>query len=145
MRLSNLLARTGRRRRGSNVVEFALLLPFFLGVYFSIMEYGWYFYQRSGVVEAARNGCRAAVNYGVDDDFADLAGSAIESRLATVGITCDGSTPYKTCDLDVVQVGANPTRLRCDVSVPYEPIVGFVRLILPGNVRGRGVAIYEDS
>ncbi len=46
-------------RGGHSHIEFALVLPVLLMFIYGIMEYGWMFFQRTAVQEAARQGCRA--------------------------------------------------------------------------------------
>jgi hypothetical protein len=47
-------------RRGANAAEFAVIAPFILLMTFGMMEYGWYFQQRTAVVEAASDAARVA-------------------------------------------------------------------------------------
>jgi Flp pilus assembly protein TadG len=51
----------GRRKRGTAVVEFAVVLPLLILILFGIIEFGWLFLVRQTLVNAAREGCRVAV------------------------------------------------------------------------------------
>lgn len=50
----------GRGRRGAATVEFALILPLFLGLLFSIIEFGFIFRNQLEEQQAAREGARVA-------------------------------------------------------------------------------------
>lgn len=47
-----------RDRRGAAAVEFAIVLPVFLALVFSIMEAGWFFFVNSAVEQANANAAR---------------------------------------------------------------------------------------
>jgi hypothetical protein len=55
-------ARRGQliRRRGSEALEAALLLPLILSVVFGIIQFGWYFHMQHTIQGAAREGARVA-------------------------------------------------------------------------------------
>ncbi len=60
-----------RRRRGTAIVEFAVVLPLLLLLLFGIVEFGWLFLIRQTLVNAAREGCRVAVlKTATDEDVA---------------------------------------------------------------------------
>jgi Flp pilus assembly protein TadG len=79
-------------RRGSNAVEFALVLPVFVVMIFGMMEFSWVFFQPTTVVQAVRNGCRAGAIVHPDGDErgapADVAQDSIEGHLSDLGIDC---------------------------------------------------------
>ncbi len=68
-----------QRRRGGATVELAILLPLILALIFGIIEFGWAFTVRQGLVNAAREGARMASMPGeaTEDHDAD-----IRSRVA---------------------------------------------------------------
>ncbi len=67
------LASLIKRERGSVVVEFALLLPLFLTMIFSILELGSAWYSKQMLVNASREGARrGALFEGVDDSEVEV-------------------------------------------------------------------------
>src|SRR5579864_4899926 len=51
----------GRRRRGSSVLEFVLVLPILIMLSFGVVDYGYFFYVKNTLQGAAEAGARAAV------------------------------------------------------------------------------------
>ncbi|MCB9680265.1 MAG: pilus assembly protein [Alphaproteobacteria bacterium] len=126
-----LLARLARRaRRGAELVEFIMVFPVFLFLFFGIMEFSWYFYQRSIVIEATREGCQAgAESDPEEDDFAQIAADVIVATLGSkAGIQCD--EPQWTCSVVIGDLHDDPpnhpSRLTCDVQVNYVSLTGFL-------------------
>ncbi len=73
-----------RERRGSAVVEFAVILPLLLTLLMGIIEFGWVFMVRQTLTNAAREGCRIAVlNTATEDDVA----TRIREVMAPLGYT----------------------------------------------------------
>ena len=70
------------RRRGSLLVEAAIILPLLILVTFGVMEYGWMFVQYKHVTNAARHGARMAVKATIAK--ADEEQTAKNSVLATL-------------------------------------------------------------
>ena len=117
-----------RSRRGSQVVEFAMLLPVFLLVYFGIIEYSWYFYQSAGVNEAAMLGCRDGSMSSVNNYVAGSTESSIMEYLDRTGVDCTGY--YEgNCDVEVKLMRWPPDGLRCSVDVQYRPITGYLPFV----------------
>ena len=97
-RLRRHVAR-GRRDRGQSLIEFALVLPMLLVLFFGIIEFGnaWRIYQL--VTNTAREGAReaalpssttATVNSVIDER---LTGSGLDVSQATVSLgICSGDT-----------------------------------------------------
>jgi Flp pilus assembly protein TadG len=50
-----------RKRRGSAVMDAALVLPLLLALMFGTVEYGYYFFVRHTLTAAAREGARAGI------------------------------------------------------------------------------------
>jgi hypothetical protein len=119
--------RTFRRRaRGSQLVEFALVFPVFLFLFIGIVEYSWFFYQRSVVAEAAREGCEAATQLDPNtEDYVTVAQDTILAELQTRGgIDCAG--PW-VCNVTLVDLGAaTPPRLICDIRINFLSLTGFL-------------------
>ena len=136
---------TRRHRRGSNAVEFALILPVFVAMVFGMMEFSWVFFQRTTVVHAVRNGCRAGATVHPDGDDrgspAAVAESSISTYLADLGIDCDGNT---SCSFDIQQVGATPTEsLDCSFNMAWEPLLGIDLVPHPEQLTARSIMQFE--
>jgi Flp pilus assembly protein TadG len=112
--------------RGGAAVEFAIVLPLFCAILFGMVDYGWYFYQRTALANAVRDGVRFGVTQLVSGDTpwtqaqsradADLTISNV-SKGGIVwgpGTHVTGDFPYKVLTLSC--------------SVPFRPLVGFVRV-----------------
>jgi hypothetical protein len=156
-------ARGGRRRRGVEFVEFALILPIACVMLFSTMEFAWYMYQRGSVVDAARLGCRAAAQLDPElDDIAGAAAARIQAELDVSGVNCNAGCNIQITDL----VGFDPPRVECDVRVPYVPLTGILGQsgsggslhgakisewswdgfgVLPDTLHGLGTAVFEGE
>jgi hypothetical protein len=50
----------GRRREGQSIVEFAIVLPIFMLILCAILDFGVVLYSQMTVINAAREGARAA-------------------------------------------------------------------------------------
>lgn len=121
----------GNRQRGAALVEFAIVLPLFMGLMFGIMEAGWFFAQQVEIRHAAREGARlAVVDYG--------------SANAVVAETCDraalsGAGATVTIALspdDVYGLGADSVSVT--VSNTYSSLTGFVDFF-DGNMSSTAV------
>jgi Flp pilus assembly protein TadG len=62
-------------RRGSNVVEFALLAPVFVALLTGVVDVSWMFLMREAANSAARAGARAGAFGGTEDDARAAAGA----------------------------------------------------------------------
>jgi len=71
------------RRRGSETLELALLLPLLLGLVFGTIEFGYYFFLQHNAQSAAREGARAGIPFGASQ--ADAAAKA-NSVLTAAGL-----------------------------------------------------------
>lgn len=127
-------ARPRRARRGAELVEFALIFPIYLILFFGIMEYSWYFYQRSVAVEAARSGCRIATQLDPDNDGATaIQDAGTQAALAVLandgGFDC-GDEGVHDCavviDVTNMPLGSTPRRLVCSLSVNYVSLTGYL-------------------
>lgn len=57
---TNRARRAADRRRGAAAVELAVVTPLLLTMVFGIIEFGWTMMIRQNLINAAREGCRAA-------------------------------------------------------------------------------------
>ncbi len=100
-----------------------MLLPVLLVFLYGIMEYGWMFFQRTAVQEAARQGCRAGATVAPDEDYDAVVEEEVMAALARLSVDCS----RLDCAVTTAQEGTQPSlRLRCDVLVGYEPILNLI-------------------
>ncbi len=85
------------RRRGQALAEFALVVPIFLLLVGAIMDFGFLVFQRMSVINASREGARAAVmvaDAGTAEIVAKQAATSAASRgglsvsMGDVTVTC---------------------------------------------------------
>ena len=79
----------GKREKGQNLVEFALILPLFLLLVVGMAEFGRGWMTRNILTGAAREGAREAA---VQEDFGDsqtFGTARVNSVLTSAGITAD--------------------------------------------------------
>lgn len=115
-----------RSHRGNAAVEFAMLLPVYLGALAATMEFGWLVYQQTSLDAAADVGCRAGslVDVGPDNEHIDQVYVQVKDRTEAVirrlGQTCT------TCEYSHEIAGAFPNQmLVCNVYKPFDPILGW--------------------
>ena len=95
--------RRSRGERGSQLIEFALVLPLLLLVVLGIMDFGLLFQKYEAVTNAAREGARIAVLQGYDQTDvearvaqyiadAGLGGTPITIMLPRQGVAIGGGT-----------------------------------------------------
>ncbi len=88
MKQKSFLAR-GRKRRGSAVLDAALVFPILLSLTFGTVEFGYYFYVKHTLQGAAREGCRAGITpQGQDTDVT----SAVVASLKAAGLQTSSTT-----------------------------------------------------
>lgn len=115
------LRRCARSRRGSNAVEFALILPILITLLAGIVEWGWTLNQQMMVVQAAREGARAGVSTPRDDDPETAAQARVVQSLNDMGLNGGAAT------VTVSIVGAYPDELlQVNLALPHQPIIGLV-------------------
>ena len=86
------------RRRGSEILEAALVLPLLLVLAFGTVEFGYYFYLEHNFQSAAREGVRAAIPNGGDEDQIIPAVNEVMDRA---GIDSDAyETIWEEFDID---------------------------------------------
>ncbi|MCK6525201.1 pilus assembly protein [Myxococcota bacterium] len=113
-----------RARRGSNIIEFALILPVFVALFTGIMEFSWVFFLHAAVVNAVRDGCRAGA-VTPQTDSPDTAAITHMTYLMSAWSPC-GTNP-SLCNFTAVSQGSSPEEsLVCTIDFTYEPLVGMV-------------------
>lgn len=82
--------RNRHRSRGQSLVEFAMVLPIFMLILSGILDFGFLLYSRMTVINAAREGARAAVMVADYTTIPDVASAAATSSAAGGGLTVSG-------------------------------------------------------
>jgi TadE-like protein len=89
----------GRRREGQAIVEFAVVLPIFLLILCAILDFGVVLYSQMTVINAAREGARAATLMAdepqsvIQDRAGDRADAAAGGLDITTTATCGACKP----------------------------------------------------
>lgn len=87
--------KNGRRSRAAAAVELAVVTPFLLTILLGIIEYGWIFTVRQGLVTAAREGARTASLPG--SEVADVV-ARIETYLEPLNLVSKYSYELERAD-----------------------------------------------
>lgn len=103
--------RSRRRSRGQSLVEFAMVLPIFMLILSGILDFGFLLYSRMTVINAAREGARAAIMVSDYSTIEEVAVGAAESSAAGGGISVTVPTPL-ICLQTSVSV-SSPTPIGC--------------------------------
>lgn len=132
------------RRRGANVIEFALTLPVFLLMIFGLIEFGYFFGRQAVLDVAILEGTRAGAI--VDPATgADLEAIA-EARIAEIASLMGGGSCSYDCIDQVVDLVLPDDdyalrELVCDARCDTPGLIGMVPL--PDVVRSRGRQLLE--
>lgn len=127
--MNSLRPSSRRLRRGSQAVEFALVLPVLVTMLLALVDYGWFFLRQALVVNSVRESLRFGSMQSPDAGDADgdcspcTTGTAdrIVSALATYSIVIDASEVTPT----IIEVEGT-CALSLTPTIPFEPMVGFV-------------------
>lgn len=124
-KLRNRVHRRGRRfgRRGSAVVEAAVVAPLMITAMFGMMEAGYAFMVKQTVTLAAREGARAGVIPG--GTMSDVQ-NAVDEAMGAANLS-----GYSTTS-NINELGASDTDLTVTVSIP------FSRASFTGSLLGGG-------
>ena len=115
-------------RRGSQVVEFALIMPIFLILTLGTVDITWYMLQKYTTTDAVVSGCRTGALSGVDPEMdpAWIARVAIMENLEkTAMLDC----AINTCSVDIDETTPYTPRSRqieCRVDASVAPMSGYV-------------------
>lgn len=138
-----------RARRGSDAVEFALLLPVMIALTAGLVDYAWFYNQQLAVIDAARAGGRAgaATAHDATNSACQIAEAVTLVAIADAGISgVDGGNVFVAVVADGPD-GNNDddpdTMLYIDVSFPYVPLMGLV--VSPSEAHGSVVMRLEDQ
>lgn len=96
MRRFNLFRKSSRR--GSAVLDAALVFPILLSLTFGTVEFGYYFYVKHTLQGAAREGCRAAITPSATntDVTTAITASMTAANLQSSGYTVKIESPLGT-------------------------------------------------
>src|SRR3954453_12564199 len=83
LRIINKHGSVQRRRRGSAVLEAAVVFPILLSLTFGAIEYGYYFFVKNTLQGAAREGCRSGIV--LNNDNTDVTNS-VAGYLKAAGL-----------------------------------------------------------
>lgn len=137
--IRRLRSRRKARQRGAAAVEFALVLPFLLMVVLGAIDWGWYFFVREVVTNAAREGARAgAVTTAANPTQA--AEDVARAYITNLGLS---QPPAVAVNLTSSTVGATAvTTMNVTVTYPVGSLTGFTSLpeyasMVPANVQAQ--------
>jgi len=106
-----------RSRRGSEILETALVLPILLLVAFGTVEFGYWFYVEHNLQGAAREGARAAIPPGATNDDVTAAVNSLMNASGfsptdyTVTFSPNPITDADTGDMVTITVQADWTQI----------------------------------
>ena len=114
--------KTKRRNNGSAIVEFALVLPFFILLVVGIVEFSRVLMVQQVITNAAREGARAGSIYINDTDATTKATTISEGYLASSGVNAELATVTPT----ITTTGGLPA-LQVLINYNYNSILtGFI-------------------
>lgn len=73
--------KTKMRRRGSTLLEFALIVPILIAILLGIMEFGWYVKNQLTIANATREGARVAATGSTQQQIKDRVVNAAKPSL----------------------------------------------------------------
>jgi len=119
---------TTRRRRGSNAVEFALILPVLTAFMCAVMDYGNYFIVEGWGQEAVRNAARMAVTKATTTEMNTVAEYHVRDTLLNYNLTC---LSVENCVIQKKHTrreysGEFFTVFELTVRRPYAPLIGVI-------------------
>lgn len=89
LRIINKHGSVHRRRRGSAVLDAALVFPILLSLTFGAIEYGYYFFIKNTLQGAAREGCRSGIV--LNNDNTDVT-QTVAGYLKAAGLNSSATT-----------------------------------------------------
>lgn len=106
-----------RRRRGVTAIEAAIILPVLFVMLFGVFDWSWYLFHWLTVHRASHACVRIAAGLATAEDPVGAAATAARDWLDAYVL--DGSAAQ-------VDVSLTGEVLSCQVTVPFEPLVGLV-------------------
>jgi Flp pilus assembly protein TadG len=120
--------RRSTRKRGQAMVEFALVLPIFMLILSGILDFGFALYSRMTVINAAREGARAAAMVTDTSTIPTVVSAAATSAAGQAGLTpssvtenciVGGGHTYHTCTWIADQTNSAQAGDSVSVTVHY--------------------------
>jgi Flp pilus assembly protein TadG len=129
-----------RKNRGSQALEFALVLPVMLLIFSGIMDYSWYFHNQNLISKAIGSASRGASV--LDSEQSEItpcafANQEVNNYLASMGI--GGQNISVSSQITQSEEG----RLEITVSEIYNPLFGLT--ITPERILVKTVVRLEDQ
>ena len=113
-----------RMRRGSQAVEFALVMPVFVVLLAAIIDFGWYFRQCALVQDAVRDAARVGATT-QDNTAAKEWGCSI---LTNGGFTTTGGTACNELVVTNINCGSYQCVKAYANNLTFQPLFGFIRI-----------------
>ena len=126
--ISPVLNRGRRRRTGSTLLEFALVLPVLIALIIGIMEFGWLVYNNMTIANAAREGARSASLGNLTATVNALVTSRVSplSVTTTIEHSIDGGATYVTTSNKASANNAPfGALIRVSIRYRFRPLTGF--------------------
>jgi Flp pilus assembly protein TadG len=142
-KLRRLLARLRKTEFGQALVEFTLILPIFLLLLFSLVDFGRGFYTWLLVTNAAREGARIAA---VQSDAATVQTRIYESFCKNYPSDC-GLDPAKLTTTKTNIQGSRGTAVQIDLSYDFEfatPIGEILKVVSGGNITAPTITAHSS-
>jgi Flp pilus assembly protein TadG len=126
------------RTRGAEALEFALTLPILLVLLSGTIDFGWYWWQQSAVLEAAALAARVGAATPQDHDPAAAARAAALERLEAEGV------PFTSTVTSALLTDATGDQVvRVEVEAPYVGLWALVRA--PYRLAGSATLRMEEQ
>jgi Flp pilus assembly protein TadG len=133
-----------RRTRGQALVEFALVIPIFMLVLCGILDFGFMLFTRMSVINAARDGARAAIVLTDKSQVPAIVGSQAQGSASggglgtvTVSETCVAYKSSPSCNFSTSTGAKSGDAVLVTVSYPYQsffPLLFGTTFTLTGSV-----------
>ncbi len=110
-----------RNRRGAAAIEFAFLVIPVVVITTGVLDYGWFFYQQSAMMDAGRAAVRVASMTATENDPEGVAKAELEDLLDGMAIS--------TTELEIefgMTASGDANVITLTASVPYEPLLGLL-------------------
>jgi Flp pilus assembly protein TadG len=121
-----------KKRRGSQAVEFALILPILLSISSGIIDYGWYFSQRQQLLGLVNLSARAAST--IDSQASDISPCEyIQQNLNQILNESGHSQNGRSISTQIVKVN-NESRLTVTLNQNFSPLFGLVTTPQDGTI-----------
>ena len=125
---------------GNAAVEFGLVLPLLLALLLGMIDYGYVYFTKLTITNAAREGARVGVTRFDKDDAVGAAKIAAKDYLVSARLVSIGDPG----DMIVATMPASATDLMVQVEInfPFKPLIGFIPA-LPDHLLASAVMRWE--